>query len=67
MDYDKPIKSEDLKKYKISVGRLPFNAEMLRENKVKMSATPSKNDPLTGLGNIDDDVDSQLLSLAKIN
>ena len=58
---------EDLKKYKISVGRLPFNAELLRENKVKMTATPSKNDPLTGLGNIDDDVDSQLLSLAKIN
>lgn len=58
---------EDLKKYKISVGRLPFNAELLRENKVKMTATPSKNDPLTGLSNIDDDVDSQLLSLAKIN
>lgn len=58
---------EDLKKYKISVGRLPFNAELLRENKVTMTATPSKNDPLTGLGNIDDDVDSQLLSLAKIN
>lgn len=58
---------EDLKQYKISVGRLPFNAELLRENKVKMTATPSKNDPLTGLGNIDDDVDSQLLSLAKIN
>lgn len=58
---------EDLKKYKVSVGRLPFNTTMLRENKVQMSATPSKNDPLTMLGNTDDDVDSQLLSLAKIN
>lgn len=56
---------EDLKAYNLNVSKLPFDLEKLKNSKVKIHE--SKESIMKTISSPDDDIDNQLMMLAKIN
>lgn len=57
---------EDVQKYKLNVSKLPFSTATIKED-IQVKTTPSTNESIMPTNNrFDDDVDEQLMGLAKL-